>query len=133
MKAGDEVHFHLRPALTKDIHRGHQPVETRVAFHGHAQLPGRSFDDARHVAFRLGDEPLGFIRGHEQTPTGRAEVQRLALSLEKLHAEVLLPQLDLMRQRGLREIQPGGGAGEISRFGQGDERAELADVGHGAS
>ncbi len=46
VKAGDEVHFYLAPALAKAIHRGHEPVEARMALHRDAELPGPALGNA---------------------------------------------------------------------------------------
>jgi len=50
MKAGNDVELDLRPALAEGIHRRHQPIETGVALHRNAQLPGRALAQTGDIA-----------------------------------------------------------------------------------
>jgi hypothetical protein len=42
-------------------------------------------------------------------------------SIEQGHAEPLLEAANLLTQRRLRDVQPGGGAAEVKLLGDGDE------------
>ena len=66
-------------------------------------------------------EDLGRLR--EQPLAGRRERHPGRAAFEQLHAELVLERLDLGAQRGLAQVQPLGGPGEMAGFGDGDKAA----------
>ncbi|KOQ36381.1 hypothetical protein ABW37_27645 [Achromobacter xylosoxidans] len=63
----------------------------------------------------------------QEAAAGGAQFDLAAAALEQRHAQVLLQQLDLARQRRLRHAQALGGAAEVQFLGHGDEAFELAE------
>lgn len=126
VEARDDVQLDLGPALAEGIHGRHQPVEAGVALDHDAQLPAAAQRQTRHVA-------LGFLHqrqrgiGQLQQPQSRgAELRRHRLALEELRAVAVFEQLDLVRQRRLREVQQLRRAHQAAGVAQRNERAQVA-------
>ena len=57
---------------------------------------------------------------------GRGQLHAAAGALEQPHPELGLQRGDLLAERRLGDVQPGGGAPEVQLLGDGDEIAKLA-------
>ena len=62
--------------------------------------------------------------------SGCRQRDALAMADEERDAELILELLDVPAQRWLRDVQPLGGLGHAGFFGDGDERAQVAEI-HG--
>ena len=92
---------------------------------GHARQRPRLGPGGRHV----GQHPLH--EGHQRGPVGRERDGALAgTAVEEEHAQLVLEQADLARQRGLGQVQPGGGLREALLLGHGQGVRQLMELHH---
>ena len=126
----DEVQLDFRPVAAKRIHDRHQPVEAGMAFQRDAQCPRRRPRKLREVPLR----GLHFAHhrpGESHQPLPRlGELHRLAMALHHRKAVMRLQRLQLMRKSRLGQMHALGGARDRARFGERDQRAEVADFEH---
>jgi hypothetical protein len=66
----------------------------------------------------------------QQSLAGRGRCGATAGALQELHAELDLELAQRLAERGLREMQVQRRAGHAAALGNGDEIAQLADIGH---
>ena len=130
MKAGHEVHLDLRPALAEGIHDRHEPVETRVAFERDAQRASRTALDAFEVALGSLDVGHHLLRQLQKALAGLAQLHGLALAAHHGQPVVGLQCAQLMRQRGLRQVQPLGRTRDRAAVSQCDQGPEMTDFKH---
>ena len=75
----------------------------------------------------VGQHPLH--EGQQGGAVGREGDRALARApVEEHHAELVLEQADLARQRGLGQVQPGGGLGEALLLGHGQGVGQLVEL-----
>jgi hypothetical protein len=77
----------------------------------------------------------GLVDGAEDQPralqvrgSGVGELDPAGGAAQQLDAEVSLEAADLLRQRGLGHVQPGGGVAEVQLLGDGHEVPQLAQI-----
>ncbi len=122
-----------RVALAERPHeRRHDEVRDRGE-EADAQLPLLT---ARRAAHRR-DRPVRLRqdgpRLAQQHLADAGERRAAGAALEQRDAELELERPHLLRQRLLGDVEPGGGAREAARLGDGDERAQLPQLrGHGS-
>lgn len=126
MEAGDDIELDLRPTLTERIHGRHQPVEAGVALDDDPQLPSVRRRQPRHVALGLLHQRQCRIGQLQQAQAGGAELRRQRLALEQLGAEMVFQQLDLVRERRLRQIEQLRGAHQAAGVTQRDDGAQVS-------
>jgi hypothetical protein len=68
-------------------------------------------------------------QGQQAFPGGR-KTQSLARAIEQRHTVMRLDGLDLMGERRLAHVHAFSGRCQLARFGDGHERAEMADFNH---
>ena len=102
-----------------------------MTFHRDAELARLSLGDAGDIPLALKENLCHLVSAPEESLAGGAETERDTLALEEKHLEMLFDRLDLVRERGLREMETAGRLGKISRLGKGDESLEVADIEHG--
>jgi hypothetical protein len=66
----------------------------------------------------------------EKCPTGDGELRRAPDAGEELDAELTLQLLDLPAERRLGDVESLRGAGEVTLFRDGDERASESELQH---
>ena len=126
VKAAHDVQLHLRPAGAKRVHGGHQPVKAGVAFHRNAHLPALPQHQAGNVAlgpFHLRQHGVG---QRQQAFAHGGELGRNRFALKQRLAVAVFQQLDLVRQRRLREVEQLRGPHQAAAVAQGDQRAQVA-------
>jgi len=132
VEARDNVQLDLGPAHAQGIHRGHQPVETGMAFDGNAQLARAARSQPGQIAlgaFHLGQHAVG---QRQQPQTDGRELRRHGLALEQWAAKALFEQLDLMGQGRLGQVEQLRRAHQASGVTQREQRAQVADFENGA-
>ena len=132
MESGDQVQIDLGPVLAKRIHRRHQPVETRMAFHGDSQEPGLALSDPGKIVLRVLSPPNDFVSQLDEKLTGGGQAERIAFALKDINCVVCLDRSYLVGHRRLGKIQSLSGLGEVARFGQGDQRFQMTKFQHRA-
>ena len=65
---------------------------------------------------------------HEQDLARRRELDAARRAVQQRHAELGLEPPDLLRERRLGHVQALGGAAEVAFLGDGDERAQVAEL-----
>ena len=92
--------------------------------------------EAPELAARRAQRVLGgavdrgedLARPHEQDLARRRELDAARRAVQQRHAELGLEPPDLLRERRLGHVQALGGAAEVAFLGDGDERAQEADL-----
>ncbi len=67
-------------------------------------------------------------RAVQQGAAGDGQLDPVGRAPQQLAAQHALERPDLAAQRGLREVQPRGGATEVELLGDGDERPQVLDL-----
>ena len=109
-------------------HPRNQRVKRGRVDHAQPQAPQFSARNPAHADLGLLSllyQRAGII---EQGFAGGRQFHAARQSAKQRGAQMLLQRLDLLRQRWLRHAQLPGGAGDMSRFGNGNEVAQCAQL-----
>ena len=75
MKTRNQIQLYLWPMLAKSFHRRHQPIETRMTFHGDAQLSGLTLRDPGEIALSILHAARYLVGKFDETLTRRGQTQ----------------------------------------------------------
>src|SRR6201746_1082958 len=95
---------------------------------GNREAAAHALRDARHALLHYGnaveDAPGLFEEG--LAPLGPRHALRMAT--KQHHVEMVLQRFDLLTERRLPDVEPGGGAGQVPGLGNGQEVAQVSEL-----
>ncbi|MNF86144.1 hypothetical protein D3C84_685720 [compost metagenome] len=142
---GIDAFFLQRLDLRRRGHFVQSPVDLRIALAKQVQGPRQHTDHDRtdHADFQFAQLAAAGLTRQVQRAVELFEHQRrlflehlpgggqfdpVVAALEQRRAQLLLQQADLLAQRWLADVQPGGGATEVQLFGQRHEVTQQSQV-----